>query len=135
MRRILPFAQPLFLVGCALAVLLPAESPWLARAAVSVFLFGYSVRCASVDRAWVPLRHRLGVSEATGLSVAMMFYAAAGVPAIAGAVLYLPPAGAAMFSVFIIAWSAGWLWVLRRIWHPSPAGQVGSRVRPDRFIP
>ena len=127
MGRRWSFAQPVLIAAGAVAVLISAGGPWLARLAVSVFLCGYAIRWASVDRAWLPLRRRLDVSEATGLRVAMMLYAVAGLPAVAAAVLYLPTAGAAILCGLLLAWSAGWMWALRRIWYASPADQTGSR--------
>jgi hypothetical protein len=128
MQRTLSFARPLFFVAGAVAMLLTLDRYWPVRLASSIFLCGYAIRWASVDRAWLPLRHRFGVSEITGVRIAMMFYAAAGVPGVVGAVLYLPPAGAAIFCVFPLAWSAGCIWVLRRIPNASPAGQIASQV-------
>jgi len=126
MRRILSFAQPVCLVASAAVILIPNGGLWLPRLAVSIFLCGYAVRWASVDPAWLRPRERLGVSEATGISVAMILYAIAGLPAIMAAVLHLPPAGAAIFSGLLLAWSAGWVWALRRISYASPSDRAGS---------
>ena len=126
MRGIVAFAQPVCLVACAVAVVVPTGGLWLPRLALRIFLCGYAVRWASVDRAWLRLREWLGVSEATGISVAMILYAIAGLPAIMAAVLHLPPAGAAIFSGLLLVWSAGWVWALRRISYGSQTNQASS---------
>jgi hypothetical protein len=113
--RIFSFIQPIVIVVAALGTAVPPGRLWLLRAALSVFLCGYAIRWVAIDRAWSPLRERLRVTEAAGLWLAMVLYAAAGVVATAGAILGLPRVFAAIVSVFLLAWSAFWIWALRRM--------------------
>jgi hypothetical protein len=115
MPRVFSLFHPIGVGTVALATLLPPGRLWLLRAALSVFLSGYAIRWIAVDRAWSPFRQRWRVTEAAGLRAAMVMYAAAGIVAIVGAVLYLPRASAAIVGVFLLAWSAFWTWALRRM--------------------
>src|SRR5262245_19382191 len=112
MRRVFPIVVPVLALGAAIGTALPSGRGGPAWLALGLFLIGHALRWISLDRGPLKVRQRLELSQAAGLRIMMILYAAAGLAAIAAAILNLPAVGAMIVSVFLLSWSAFWVWAL-----------------------
>jgi hypothetical protein len=114
MRRLIGIIQPLFLATVGVALIVTSGAGFWFWFALGVWLVGFAIWTAAVNRAWAGLRRRAGVSVATGLRVAFSLYILAGAMAGFAGLIYLERAGAVIAAFFALCWVVFWSEAFRR---------------------